>query len=198
MEKEIEASKETPHESIEHWFSRVENIVQLSGVRWLLDGSSNANQRVLYIEVASFEVDLAEPVELSVVKDLRSSSQTCTTPSVTVLSSIDAGGERIPGLILYPLKTVIPKSIIKGHTSEFSIGKSDTGNLSTKIFSGYILNILLPHLTDNRKLPAILFVKRDIDKISRQLFKTAEKAGLTILGLYSIESIAKIQQVGNT
>ena len=197
MKKEIEASKETSEESIEHWFSRVENTVQVSGVRWLLDKGQSppTNPRVLYVEVASFDVVMAEPVEFSIVKNLRDSSTTNSSPSVTALSAIDAGGERIPGLIVYPLKDVIPQTIIKNHTSGFSIGKSDTGNLTTKIFNGYILNILLPYLTKNKKLPAILFVKRDFDKISTQLFKKATKEGLTILGLYSIDTIAKTKQV---
>lgn len=196
LEDEIKCSKESADLSIEHWFSTIESTLQLAGLRWLLDEGQTpkTNSRVLYIEITNFDVQLAEPVEFSTVKNLRESSGLNPGPNVTVLSTIDASGSRLPGLIVYPLKDSIPQSIIKGHNCDFSIGKSDNGNMSSKIFSGYILNILLPHLVAKRKLPAILFLKRDVDKVSYQLYKKAAKEGLTILGLYSIETIAKIKQ----
>ena len=197
LEDEIKCSKESADLSIEHWFSTIEITLQLPGLRWLLDEGQTpkTNSRVLYIEITNFDVQLAEPVEFSTVKNVRESSGLNPGPNLTVLSTIDASGSRLPGLIVYPLKDSIPQSIIKGHNRDFSIGKSDNGNMSSKIFSGYILNILLPHLVEKKKLPAILFLKRDVDKVSYQLYKKAAKEGLTILGLYSIETIAKIKQV---
>ena len=195
MEEEIEESKRSPDSSIEHWFTNIEETLQVSGLRWLLDDGQipKTNPRVLYIEITSFKVQLTEPVEFSVVEEDRLGQK--SNAHLTVLSTLDAGGGRLPGIIVYPLKGSIPQTIIKGHTRDFSIGKSETGKISPKIFEGYILNILLPNLRESKKLPAILFLKRDVDNVSCNLFKQAAKEGLTILGLYSVETIQTIKQV---
>ena len=197
LENEIDESKESPDSCLEHWFSNVEETLKVRGLRWLMhDGQSpKTNPRVFYIEIVNFEVQLADTVELSIVKGIRDSSDIHNGPNLTVLSTVDASGNRLPGLIVYPLKDSIPQTIIKGHTRDFSIGKSDSGNLSPTIFEGYILNILLPQLKEARKLPAVLFLKRDVDKVTSQLYNKAAKEGLTILGLYSIETIKKFKQV---
>ena len=95
--------------------------------------------------------ELAEPVEYSIVKNMRDTPDEKAGPALTVVSVIDAGGEKLPGIIVYPLTDSIPQSIIKGHTRDFSIGKSDTGKMSPKIFEGYILNILIPNLKTKNK-----------------------------------------------
>ena len=148
----------SPDLSIDHWFTNIEEILQVSGLRWLLDDGQipKTNPRVLYIEMTSFQVQLTEPVEFSVVKKERIGQK--SKAHLTVVSTIDAAGGRLPGIIVYPLKGSIPQPIIKNHTRDFSIGKSETGKMSPKIFEGYVLNILLPNLREAKKLPAILFL----------------------------------------
>ena len=195
MEEEIEESKNSPNLSIEHWLTNIEETLQVSGIRWLLDDGQipQTSPRVLYIEISSFQVQLTEPVEFSVVKKDRIGQK--SNAHLTVVSTLDAAGGRLPGIIVYPLKGSIPQQIIKSHTRDFSIGKSETGKMSPKIFEGYVLNILLPNMREAKKLPAILFLKRDVDIVSCNLFKQAAKEGLTILGLYSVDTIQTIKQV---
>ena len=70
MEEEIEESKNSPDLSIEHWLTNIEETLQVSGIRWLLDDGQipQTSPRVLYIEISSFQVQLTEPVEFSVLR----------------------------------------------------------------------------------------------------------------------------------
>ncbi|KAF2883014.1 hypothetical protein ILUMI_23152 [Ignelater luminosus] len=77
---------------------------------------------------------------------------------ITVLATFLASGEMTPPCVVYPYER-IPSEIARNINPSWSLGKSEKGWMTAKVFFGYIANTLLPYLKErNTKFPILFLI----------------------------------------
>lgn len=104
--------------------------------------------------------------------------------NITVLGTFAASGTILPPLIIYPYAR-IPSEIVRQINKDWSIGKSETGWMTSKVFYGYIANTLVPKLKENNtKFPVLLLVDGHKSHINQEVSQLCIDNGIILYSLY--------------
>ncbi|XP_063931160.1 uncharacterized protein LOC135143212 [Zophobas morio] len=104
--------------------------------------------------------------------------------NITVLGTFAASGTILPPLIIYPYAR-IPSEIVRQINKEWSVGKSEKGWMTSKVFYGYIANTLIPKLKENNtKFPVLLLIDGHKSHINREVSQLCKDNGIILYSLY--------------
>ena len=106
--------------------------------------------------------------------------------SLTALFMYNAEGTRAPPMLVFKYKESAPKSIVKDFPSEWGLGISDHGWMTTETFYEYVSNVFYPWLLKNQiEFPVILYLDGHSSHVTLPLVKFCREKKLKIISLYS-------------
>lgn len=100
---------------------------------------------------------------------------------LTVLVTIGADGSTPPPLVLFPYKRYIPSAIISQMPSQWGVGHSESGWMTSEIFFEYIINLFFPWLKNNSiVLPVVLFLDGHSSQINISISEFCKENGIIL------------------
>lgn len=104
--------------------------------------------------------------------------------SITVMNTYTAAGLAVPPCVILPYQR-IPADVSRSFPTEWGLGKSDSGWMTTDAFLGYIKNVLFPFTRQhNIRLPIIYFVDGHKSHTPFETAKECVKLGIILVCLY--------------
>lgn len=103
---------------------------------------------------------------------------------ITVLCTFLANGESIDPMILYPYQR-IPRDVMASIPDGVSVGRSDSGWMTSATYYEFIANILYPRLVEKEvKFPVLLLFDGHKSHINRELHDFCVQKGILLFCLY--------------
>lgn len=76
---------------------------------------------------------------------------------MTVMFTFSASGQSCPPMVVYNYQR-IPQKVVEGVPSDWGIGRSENGWMTSELFFEYVANVFHPYLIrENIPLPVIFF-----------------------------------------
>ena len=97
--------------------------------------------------------------------------------------TVNAIGDRLPGVTVYKNLRFPPK-VAANQPESFMLGRSDNGWMTSEVFYEYIVNGVLPHLKEQKLLPAVMFLDSHSSHLSSSLMEICSKEGLHLIAFY--------------
>ena len=98
--------------------------------------------------------------------------------------TFSASGTTCPPMIIYPYKR-IPEKIAVTVNSNWGIGRSDNGWMTSETFFDYIKNIFYPYLIENNvEFPVVLFLDGHKSHLTYELSLLCNDLNIEVISLY--------------
>lgn len=105
--------------------------------------------------------------------------------NLTVLFTAAASGELLPPMILFDLKTTPRKEVLERIPSDWSVGNTEKGWMTSDSFYKYIVNVFYKWLVHNNyEFPVILYADNHSSHLTMQLAKFCKEKQIELIGLY--------------
>ena len=105
--------------------------------------------------------------------------------NLTVLFTAAASGQLLPPMILFDLKTTPRKEVLEKIPSDWAVGNTEKGWMTSDSFYKYIVNVFYNWLVENRiEFPVILYADNHSSHLTMPLAKFCQEKQIELIGLY--------------
>ncbi|XP_062540250.1 uncharacterized protein LOC134208226 isoform X2 [Armigeres subalbatus] len=181
-EEVTSASARVSEKDIRNWFKEVYQWLDRHGMSDILIDSSrvfNGDETSFYLHPKTKEV-----IAQRGSKNVYEVEQACSKQNVTVMFSFSASGLVVNPLVILPGQR-IRKEIAQGFPSEWGLGQSERGWMTSHNFGEYMKKVFHPFLLQKGiKLPIILFVDGHSSHVGIEVADLCQQLGVILIALY--------------
>lgn len=179
----VRARAEVTVENLESWFRDVKNYIETEELQEALDDSRrvfNCDETAFFLAPNVGKV-LAERGD----KTVYSVSGNSDRENITVLLGGNANNELMPPMIVFKGIRMPKKKITDSIPSEWVIGKSESGWMTSSTFYEFMANAFNPWLEEKKiPKPVILFLDGHVSHMSLHVSEFCAKNQIHLLALY--------------
>ncbi|XP_066587813.1 uncharacterized protein [Prorops nasuta] len=104
---------------------------------------------------------------------------------LTVLFTVTASGQLLPPMILFDLKTTPRKEVLEKIPTDWAVGNTEKGWMTSESFYKYIVNVFYNWLVENGiEFPVILYADNHSSHLTMPLVKFCQEKQIELIGLY--------------
>lgn len=118
------------------------------------------------------------------LKNVYTVETSCSKDNMTVMFTFSASGRSCPPMVVYNYQR-IPQKVVEGVPSDWGIGRSENGWMTSELFFEYVANVFHPYLIrENIPLPVIYFLDGHRTHLTYELSKLCTKLQIELIALY--------------
>lgn len=172
---------EVTEDVLREWFREIQ--VYLEGKRLLdIDGSRIFNCDETSISLAPKPHKV---LTMTGASNVYKHSDVSEKENLTVLMMYSASGERAPPMILYKYAKKVPKRIVDVCPSDWGIGISESGWMTTECFYEYFTNVFYPWLIKQKiEFPITVYMDGHGSHVTIPLVKFCREKKIEIISLH--------------